>query len=133
MYNGYLVRLGNTEFPMNYILENSYKTKPNQRQDLNPYRDASGLLHRNVVAHQPSTVEFQLRKPTNAMVSAVNALLNNAFTNSAERKLTMTYYVPESDDYQTGEFYVPNPEYHIHHINGDTIYYNHFTLEFIEY
>ncbi len=132
-YSGYLVKLGDATFPMNYILTNSYKTKPKQRQDIKPYRDAEGKLHRNVVSHKPSTIEFQLRNPTNTMVANVNALLNGAFTNADERKLSITYYVPESDDYQTGEFYMPNPEYSINHIQDGIIYYNHFTLEFIEY
>ena len=133
MYDGYLIKMGDSVFPNAYILEKSYKVSPNKRQDLDPFRDANGVLHRNVVNHRPSTVQFQIRRPTSVTMNVINSILQGAFINEAERKLILTYYCPDLDTYQSGEFYVPNPEYTIDYIYNDVVYYDYFTMEFIEY
>ena len=133
MYEGYLLRIGGSVLPMEYILEKTYKINPNRRQDLDPFRDANGVLHRNVIAHRPSTVQVQIRRPTNVIMDNVNSILQANYINEAERKVILTYYCPDIKGYQSGEFYIPNIEYTIDHINGNVVYYGELTLEFIEY
>lgn len=141
-YAGYLLKFtgSNHSIPMGWIFEKSYKITPNRRQDLDPFRDANGLLHRNVIDHAPSTVEFQFRRPTSAMMAQFHTLLNGEYNShpdssirSRERKVSLQYYVPEIDNYQTGEFYIPNLEYTIDYVHDNKIFYSAVKVEFIEY
>ena len=51
MYQGYLVKIGNIKLEYKYIQYGSYTVTPNQRQDLDSFRDNNGYLHRTVLSH----------------------------------------------------------------------------------
>lgn len=138
-FDGNLIYLGGTvPFPREYILGSTYKTGPNRRQDLDSHQNANGELIRTVVSHRRSTVSFQIDSKTgltNTDLQIVQTLLRNAFISEDERKLTLKFYADDVGDYQTGVFYMPNPEYQINRIDYENkvIYYDPVTLEFIEY
>ena len=58
-YNGYLVRVGEYTIPLGMIKANSYKITKNS-QDLDSYRDANGVLHRNALDRKPDKIEFEI-------------------------------------------------------------------------
>ena len=57
-YSGYLIKVGNYEIPMNFIIANTYDVTRNV-MEASAYRDANGLLHRNTISHVPLKVNFQ--------------------------------------------------------------------------
>ena len=52
-----------------------------------------------------------------------------------QRNITLQYYDQETDSYKTGNFYMPDAKYSIHHIdnNTNTVIYNPVHYAFIEY
>ena len=57
-YNGFLIKVGDYEISMKrFIAAESYQVTRNV-QDLDSYRDADGVLHRNALQHAPIKVEF---------------------------------------------------------------------------
>lgn len=135
-YNGYLLKIGGpagSEFPMEYVQAETYKITPNQRQDMDPTRDTSGVLHRNVVAHRPSKIEFNTRKLYNTDVEIIMSLLRQNYINEAEKKLVLQYYVPDLNSYQTGNFYIPDIDFNIISIADNKIRYDAIRFAFIEY
>ena len=59
-FKGYLLR--NTavgKIPLSFIKANSYSSTPNQQSDRNTYVDEQGLLHRDVLPHTSTKIEFE--------------------------------------------------------------------------
>lgn len=134
-FNGSLIKIGSTVFPLRYVFRESYSITPNRRQDLDSFRDANGYLNRNVVKHMPSTIELKTKPMKNTELAAMMGIIKNNYINVLEKKVLLEYYCPDTDGYQSGTFYVPDIQFPIYRIDVDqnVIYYKSFTLEFIEY
>ncbi len=131
-YAGYLIKVGDyTISAKKFIKANSFSAYANV-QDLDSYRDADGVLHRNALPHVPIKVEFE----TPAMLTNkdfAELMSNIKFTNPAERKANVTVYVPEYDDYVTQEMYMPDIKPTMYGNYGGVIHYNSIRLAFIGY
>lgn len=134
-FNGSLLSLGGSDFPLKYVFKESYKVTPNRRQDLDPYRDANGLLHRNTLSHTATTISLQTKPMWNSDMASLMSFIRGKYTNSQEKKLSITYYCPDIDSYKTGNFYVPDIEFNMDLVDTakKRVLYYSTTLEFIEY
>lgn len=134
MYNGYLVKVNGTVFPMKYIAEKSYIVHPDQRLDLDSERDATGVLHRSVVSHMPNKIEFTSLPLNNAEVAEVTRITRLGPSNRS-RDVTLELYNPETDGYETARCYIPNLDYTIDWIDNEkkVIHYFPIRYAFIEY
>lgn len=132
-YNGYLLKFGSKIFDMEYIFKDSYSVTPHRRQDLDPYRDANGKLHRNVVSHDVTTITFQTKPMWSEELNEFLSFMRRVCVNKREKKYSITYFVPSENGYSTGNFYVPDVQFPIHMIVGDDILYKSIQIEFIEY
>lgn len=134
-FNGSLIKIGSTNFPLTYVFINSYSIVPNRRQELDSFQDANGFLQRNVLDHAPSTIELKTKPMNNVQLAAMMGLIKSNYINKNERKVLLEYYCPDTDEYQSGTFYVPDITFPINRVDlkTNTIHYNSFTLEFIEY
>lgn len=135
-FAGFLLRVGNYEIDgTRYINWSKYNVTRNI-QDLDSYRDANGVLHRNALAHVPLKVEFETRENlTNTEMGDFFGSIRSNFTSEVERKATVTLYVPELDDYVTQEMYMPDPQFKIKRIEPgtDVIHYESVRVAFIGY
>ena len=133
-YAGYLVKVGTYTIPLSFIKAESYKVT-HLIQDLDSYRDADGILHRNALSHVPDKCEFEcVPMLTNTEISTVVNAIRGQFTNAAERKASVTIYIPETDSYVTNEdMYMPDPEYSIYYADSSIIQYNSVRFAFIGY
>ena len=77
-YSGFLLKIGNYTFPQKYIKAESYSAYVNM-QDLDPWTDANGFLHREAVELKALKVEFE----TPAMLTNVELteIMNNIKAN----------------------------------------------------
>lgn len=131
-----LIKIGGsagTVLPMKYIKAEGYNVTPNQRMESEAKRSVSGILKRTTVAHTASKVEFNTPPMTNKDANAMMTLFRNAWSSTAERKLTLYYYDPETDSYKEGTFYMPDVQFPIIRIDGNTVYYGEIRIAFIEY
>ena len=132
-YNGYLIKTGSTTIPFRYIKFDSYSITPNSRLDLDSYRNANGVLIREVLEHTATQVVFATPPMDLADMQAFVSLLKTNFTSDIERKCALTYYDMENDVYATGNFYMPDIKWSIYHANSSNIKYNPTEVSFIEY
>lgn len=137
-YSGYLIKIigdsqtGDYVIPMTLINEASYQGTLSTL-DVDAYRDADGVLHRTAVLKVPH-VSFSTRSYlTNAQVSALWGGISNRYTNEMQKRVTASVYISEIDDYVQEEFYVPDTELTISHIEGSVIRYEEIAFEFIGY
>lgn len=130
-FNGqFYLKAGNYPIPLEYMKLDSYKTSPDQRQDLDSYRDADGYLHRNVLPHTASKVEFETPPMHVADFRALIDGIRANYIDALSRDVNLTYYDDDTDTYKTGHFYMPaTMTYEVY--NKDI--YNSFRIAFIEY
>lgn len=133
-YQGWLIRVGNfTVSTKEYIKANSY-TVSKKVQDIDSYRDANGVLHRQVLGNAPLKIEFETRAMLNArqMSTLMNGLRAN-MSNTTERRALVTAYLPEEDRYVTQEMYMPDIEFSLYGNYKGDLQYNSVRLAFIGY
>lgn len=117
---------------MKYIRTETYKCTPNQRIDQDSDSDATGELHRNVLPHTRTKIEFETPQMLRgADVAAISALLGLA--GNTRRDVTIEYWDHESQGYKTGKCYVPDVSYQIMRNMGDDLVYMPIRYAFIEY
>lgn len=134
MYNGYLMKFDSSVLPLDLVQLGTYQITPDQRQDLDSYRDNRGQLHRNVLAHTASKIEFQTVPMTESNKIALMGLFRTHFIVEKERKLNVTYYDPETSEYKTGTFYMPDIQFPLYTVDEQgVLWYDSFRVAFIEY
>lgn len=134
-FSGYLFKVGNYEVDgYNYINFAEYNVTWNS-QDLDSYRDALGVLHRNALEHRVAKIEFETRENlTNDEVATFMSNIRANYTNQVERKATVTVFVPELNDYVTQEMYMSDPQFKIKKIDkNNVIKYEKTRIAFIGY
>ena len=135
-FSGYLIKLGGSngdELPLTSVKAESYSATPNQRMESDAKRDTTGSLHRTTVNHTATKVEINTIPMTNSQWATFYKLISDHFTNTLRRDITLYYYDNETDSYKSGDFYMPDIQYPIIRIDGNTIYYDSIRLAFIEY
>ena len=135
-FSGYLIKVGGssgTILPMDKISAESYSITPNQRMESEAKRSVTGVLYRTTCSHTATKIEINTIPMTNRELVPFLNTITNQFTDSDQRKLELEYYDNETDSYKTGDFYMPDIQYPIMRIEGNTIHYSSIRLAFIEY
>lgn len=132
-YSGFLIKVGNYTVPFRYIEAKKYKCGI-KGQDLDSYRDANGILHREALKNKAIKTEWET--PTGKEESELRELMDNIrrqYTNQIEKKALVTAWMPEIGDYVTMDCYMPDVEYTIDYADETTVEYSSFRLAFIGY
>lgn len=140
-YNGYLIKLiavdgTKTEISPEYMRYDTYQITPDQRLDLDTgLRDLTGVMHRVVVQHTATKIEFNTPMMDSVKFDALINLLMSHVRNYWERDVWLEYYDPETRGYKTGHFYIPDDPYKIRNVDvaNRIVNYNEFRVAFIEY
>lgn len=132
-YAGYLIQVGNYKIPHSWIRAETYVVTKNG-QDLDSYRDANGVLHRNALEHWVAKAEFETPAlKTNKEVATFMNNISSNYTNTVEKKANVTMYIPELDDYVTQEMYVPDIPFTLYSADANEVKFNQFRVAFIGY
>ncbi len=131
-YNGYLIKVNGVTIPHKYIALESYSVTYST-QDLDSYRDAMGYLHRTVLAHKVIKVEFTTPILRQADVMAFMSIINSAYSLASEKKVNISAFNPETNDYRTATCYVPDIKFTIRENSPSGFIYNPVRVAFIEY
>lgn len=128
-FNGYLVKIGEYEFPMNHIIEKSYTAKVNTLEE-NTENDSAGYLHRGAILQRVPKVSFKTLPITDSELDAIRRGMRTNYTIPEERKANCSVWIPEWGEYVEQEMYVSDTDYNIDYVVGNEIYYDsiQFTL-----
>lgn len=131
-YNGWLIKAGNYIIPANkYIKAESYSAYVNM-QDLDPWTDADGYLHRSAVELKAEKIEFETPAMlTNKDLTELLKNIQKNYTTKKARELHITAYIPEYDDYITQLGYLADFTPQIYSNANGVIKYNPIRLAFI--
>ena len=133
-FKGYLLKLGDTVFPHEYIALDSYKSADNQRTELKAYRNAQNKLIRQTSPNFKTKIEFNTIDGLKLKdMTKIKSIADKATINKAERKVKVTYWNNEDLRYEQMEAYMPDIEHSIKKITKNDIIYKGKRLAFIEY
>ncbi len=133
-YRGYLVKFGGTQMPNSFF--NAYKSTPNQRTEMEAWRDNTNYLQRVTSPNFKTTLNLSVRSLTAEERDLFEAIKSNGLLDRDQRKYQVEYWNLEELCYTSGEFYIPDTEYEIPHISDNEageMFYAEFTLEMIQY
>ena len=122
MYSGFLLKIGNEIFNMKYIKEKTYKGYASV-QDLDSYRDANGVLHREALSHVPIKCEFETIPLDNEQYGQIMDMIRRNYINELERKVSITAFILEYNGYVTQDAYMAEPQPQIQTIKDNNIQY----------
>lgn len=133
-YSGTLITVGSyTIDTATYIKADSYSVT-RQIQDLDSYRDENGILRRNALSHVPIKVEFETPAMlTDSQMATLMSGIRSNYSDSSERKASVTVYVPETDSYETQDMYMADPQFSMYGNYNGVIHYNPVRFAFIGY
>ena len=131
-YKGYLIKVGDYKIPANkFIKADSYSPYVNM-QDLDPWTDANGYLHRNAVDLKALKVEFETPAMlTNYDLEEFLSNIRRNYTNSTARECMVEAYIPEYNDYVTQKCYLSDFTPQIYSSYGGVLRYNPIRFAFI--
>ncbi|HBM99603.1 MAG TPA: hypothetical protein DD413_09280 [Ruminococcus sp.] len=126
-----MIKFGSTILPNNYFLE--YSSTPNQRMESDAQRDQLGDLHRTTLPHHKTSIRFSTHILSLDEKINFQTIINNAITNSTQRRVSVTYWNDETNSYYSGSFYIPDIEFQVMDADAKNIEYNPISVELIEY
>lgn len=131
-YSGWLVKVGEYIIPASkYIKAESYSAYVNM-QDLDPWTDADGYVHRTAVELKAMKIEFETPAMlTNRDFSELMVNIRANYTVPRARQFLLTAYIPEYDEYMTQTAYMADFMPQIYGNYGGIIYYNPIRIAFI--
>lgn len=116
-----------------HMVEKGFKIRPNARQDLDSYTDATGETHRNALKHTKTIVTASIMPMSKEEKVLFMQGITSNYINPLERDAICTYYDEEYDVEKTGHFYLdPNFEIVISK-EGKEKKYEEFNMTFTEY
>lgn len=138
MFSGWLIKFGDVVLPNSFILADGWESTPNQRVEIDAYRDANVLLHRETSENFKTSITLNIRAMNLEEMTAFKTVIGLAtldINSKKQRKLMVTYWNDEELDYKTATMYMPDVTYTIHTVDevDRDIEYNGFTIELIEY
>lgn len=134
-FQGWVLKFGNTILPNNYL--EHYDDTPNQRLELDAYRDVAALLHRETSPNFKTKIIAPIRKLCLGEKIVLKAIVDSSVVNEGERerKVSITYWNSEDMDYKAGIFYISDIKYSVTNINERRLdmVYEPFEIEMTEY
>lgn len=131
-YNGFLIQVGGYQIPMSFIKVESYSVTYST-MDLDPYRDANGVLHRNALQHKAGNLKFETPFMYQRDFAPIMAAIRSQYTNATEKRVTATFYVPELDEYITQDMYLADVPVQIVQNSPNGLIYGNVEFSFIAY
>lgn len=124
-FQGYLLEINGKVLPAEFI--QTYKVTPDQQQDKDSYQDITGQLHRDVLPHTRSKIEFT----TPYLWLEKKRELQSFFPDRV--KVPVTYWNDERNEYVSGEFYIPDIQYQVYRTRDNDMEYFPIRVALIEY
>lgn len=136
-FNGWLIKFGEQIMPNEFLLVDGWEATPNQRTELDAYRDGNNLLHRETSENFKTKLVMSVADLDLADKIRFQSIVNSGMIDAKERKVNVTYWNDETNRYVTSPtgFYMPDIKWVIERVDEDekNIHYKKFTITLIEY
>lgn len=129
-FEGWLLKINGTIFPMDLIHADTYKITPDQETDIDDYTDNDGVFHRNILPAKATKIEFDIKPVRLKDMERVKNIIPEE-----DAEITIEYWNPKRFRYQSGKAYVPDIQYNPYMVYKKLkdILYMPTRIAFIEY
>lgn len=134
-FQGWLLKFGEEILPNKFLAYDDYTATPNQRTEVDAWRDCNNLLHRDTSPNFKTKIEFNTRPVYLDEKIQMQAVFQSGLIDETQRKYRVTYWNDETNSYVIGEFYMPDVDFKVINVDEDTnnILYNKMRFALIEY
>lgn len=132
-FQGWMLKFGSQILPNKFLAYNDYTATPNQRSEVEAYRDLNNLLHRSTSPNFKTKIDFNTRPMWLPDKIEMQSVFASGLIDRAQRKYNVTYWDDEQNTYKSGVFYMPDIEYKPIRVVGNNILYNKIRIALIEY
>lgn len=137
-FQGWLIKFGNVQLPNSFLLADGWESTPNQRVEIDAYRDANVLLHRETSSNFKTKLKLNIREMNLTERIAFDNVIGFAtlsVNDKKQRKVFITYWNDETLEYSSGSFYITDGTYVVHRVDEESkdIEYNPFSMTLVEY
>ena len=137
-FGGWLIKFGDVVLPNSFLLADGWESTPNQRVEIDAYRDANILLHRETSPNFKTKLTLNIREMNLEERRAWNNIIGLAElpqTEKNQRRVRCNYWNDETLEYSAGIFYMSDTTYSIHTLSEQErdIDYNDFKVTLVEY
>ena len=137
-FGGWLIKFGDVVLPNSFLLADGWESTPNQRVEIDAYRDANILLHRETSPNFKTKLTLNIREMNLEERRAWNNIIGLAElpqTEKNQRRVRCAYWNDETLEYSAGIFYMSDTTYSIHTLSEQErdIDYNDFKVTLVEY
>lgn len=137
-FQGWLIKFGNVVLPNSFLLADGWESTPNQRIEIDAYRDANVLLHRETAENHKTKLKLNIKGMTlqeRIAFQNVIGLATLSHEDKKQRRVSVTYWNDETLAYASGIFYMSDTSFTIHNVNQEEkdIEYNSFNITLTEY
>lgn len=133
-FSGFLLKNNRGGILDRYIQFNTYSSTPNKRETLIEYRDDNTRnLTRVMSVGKKSDLVFTTTPVDLQGKNEIQKFFKESMVDELERKIQLTYWNDEDNEYRTSFFYLPDILFVIKKINSNNIFYQPFTVSLIEY
>lgn len=131
-YSGFLLKIGDWVFPESLIMAKSYKPYVNM-QDINPWPDEDGELHRNPLDLKVAKVELETKAmlTNDEFYELIMKPIQDNYVSAKGRTCYITAFIPEYNDYVTQLAYLSDFVPNIYTSGGGVLKYDPIRLAFI--
>lgn len=131
-YSGWLLKIGDYTVPADkFIKAQSYQAYVNM-QDVDPWTDANGYLHREAVELKALKVEFETPAMlTNAELTEFLTNIDKNIVDKNENGCYITAYIPRYDEYYTQYGYMTDIKPQMHDLSDSVIHYDSIKFSFV--
>lgn len=130
-YSGFLLKIGNWEFPKSLMQAGSFFAYFNM-QVKDPWTDEDGGLHMTPLHLRPITVKFNTKnRLTDTEFAEIMKNISDNYVSAVGRKLYVTAYIQEIDDYVTQLAYLADFYPNASIATDEYIKYSPIEMEFI--
>lgn len=134
-FEGWLLKFGDTILPNRFFAyDEGWEITPRQRTELEGYRDDyTQKLYRITSEGLKTKIEAKLPAMSNEKFVEFLSFINKGLENELQRKYRITYWDPETQEYETGSFYQPDTKYSPVYVREKIILYKKIAFTLIEY
>ncbi len=137
-FSGWLIKFGGVVLPNSFLLADGWESTPNQRIELDAYRDANILLHRETSENFKTSLTLTIRSLDLKEMTAFKNVIGLAtlgFNEKKQRKLAVNYWNDEELDYKYATMYMADVKYKIYKVDERhrDIEYSSFSIDLTEY
>lgn len=132
-FKGYLISC-NGDTDNSWILASSYSSVPNQREEIKAIRDENTRDLTRITAQGLKTViEFQTLPVDLSTKQKIQEFFNSGMVDTLQKKVLITFWNDDVNEYQTKYFYIPNITFNIDYFDEHNIYYQPISIKLVEY